>query len=79
MTRLCLRQAAGLLVTDGNLHRAVTIDINGLDLSDAVGRALDHRHRNGSPVFGEDPGHAGLSAYDCDRHVSLSRSQFNEI
>jgi hypothetical protein len=54
------RAAAG-----GHLHRAVAVGLDGLHLGDAVGLDLDHGHRHGCAVFGED----AVIPRICDRPV----------
>ena len=62
------RQAGGLAVAEGDLHRAITVALDGLHLGDAVRQGLDHRHRDRFARVREDARHAGLAANQTDRH-----------
>src|SRR5579885_77156 len=67
-----LVDAAGLLLARGHLHGAVAVGFHGLDLSDAVGGALDHGHGNGFAALREHAGHARLASDDADGHEQVS-------
>src|SRR5690606_7562692 len=58
------RGAAG---AGGDLDSAVAIDLDGLDLGDAVRGGFDQGHRDGTTVLGEHPAHAGLAADQTQR------------
>src|SRR5690606_18228773 len=50
-----------------HLDRGVAVDLDGLDLGNAVGSRLDQRHGDRLAVLGEVPAHAGLAADDAQR------------
>src|SRR5690606_37716969 len=57
----------GALAADGDLHGAVAVALEGLDLGDAVRGRLDQGHRDGLAVVGEQAAHAGLATDDAQR------------
>ena len=58
----------GLAVAHGDLDGAVAVGFRSLDLGDAVGQSLDHRHRDRLAGVREDARHAALAANETDRH-----------
>ena len=63
MARLRLGYAIGAPLAIGDLHRGIAIGFLGLDLGDAIVGDIEHGHRHGSAVVGENPCHADLAAH----------------
>src|SRR5882757_6084221 len=67
-----LVDAAGFFLAHGDLHGAIAVGFHSLDLSDAIGAALDHGDGNGLAAFREHAGHARFTPYDADGHDVIS-------
>src|SRR5690606_3706346 len=68
---LCLRYAAGAARAVRDLDGAVPVVPDGLDLGDAVAGHVEHRHRDGVALTGEDAHHADLAPHKAKAHCSL--------
>ncbi len=53
--------AISLLGAKRNLHSCVAVSFGRFDLRDAIGRQIQHRHRDGSTILSEDAGHADFA------------------
>ena len=71
MTRHRLGDTGGATAARGDLHRAITIRVQALDLGDTVRLNLDHRNRDRSIFFRKNTGHAGLTAYNTNAHTLI--------
>src|ERR1700687_5234675 len=69
MARLRLGDAIGAPLAIGDLHRGIAVAFLGLDLGDAIVGDIEHGHRHGSAVVGENPCHADLAADKSKTHV----------
>src|SRR5699024_9738579 len=58
------------LAAASNLNGRIAVRFLFADLRDPVGADLDHRHRNGVTLLGENAGHATLASYQSDSHCS---------
>src|SRR5205823_13401416 len=63
----CYAVRAALAV--GDLHRRVSVGLRRLDLRHAIVGDVEHRHRDGVAVVGEDPRHAYLATHQSQTHV----------
>jgi hypothetical protein len=71
------RQVAGLRLRHArcapfsvrDLDGRIAVGLRGLDLRDAVVGHVEHRHRNGLAVIGEDARHADLPADKSHSHL----------
>ena len=62
MPGLRLGDARCAALAERDLHGGVAVGLRRLDLRDAVVGDVEHRHRDGSAVVGEDARHADLAA-----------------
>ncbi len=64
------------LVPVGDLNSLIAVRVASLDLCDAIGVDLDHRHRDGCTILGKNAGHAALASDETDTHgrIVLSRA-----
>src|SRR5699024_9779197 len=75
-TRLCVvpGQRAGnqrrTLAAASNLNGRIAVRFLLTNLRDPVRADLEHRHRNGVALLGENAGHAALASYQSDSHCS---------
>ena len=67
--RLRLVDATRAALAVGHLDGSVAVGFRRLDLRDAVVGDVEHRHRDGGAIVGEDPGHAYLATYQSQTHV----------
>jgi hypothetical protein len=63
-----LGDARGPPIPEGDLNRAVAVSLRRLDLADPVRLHLDNGDSNAVSVLAEQPGHAGLTPNQSDRH-----------
>jgi hypothetical protein len=61
-------EAGGLAAAKRDLHCAIAVRLRRLDLCDAIGQSLDHRHRDRLAGVGKDARHAAFAANETDRH-----------
>ncbi|AAW76837.1 hypothetical protein XOO3583 [Xanthomonas oryzae pv. oryzae KACC 10331] len=57
----------GTTGANGNLHGAIAVNFDGLDLRDAVRSCFDQRDRYRAAVFSEDAAHTSLAAHEAQR------------
>ena len=62
MARLGLVTRLARRLPNATCTADVAVASGGLDLGDAVVRHVDHGHRDGIAIVGEDAGHADLAA-----------------
>ena len=62
MARRRLVDAVRAAFAERHLHGAIAVGLGGFDLGYAVVRHIDHGHRNGVAIVGENTGHADLAA-----------------
>ena len=71
MARVRLRHARRAPLAERQLYGGVPVVLQRLDLRDAIVADVEHRHRNGAAVVGEDARHADLASYQSKAHISL--------